>query len=186
LISIIFWLAAIIICVGYGGYRVYNLYVLTNIDNAKYLRNGFILIMYSVLTVGVASFLNAALSKWMLDQPSVSMFWIAIVSATDLLKYLAPFVFAAIGVNMISYAITNKQNNSNSTSEGAFKYQVDGLSDPSWPQKYNNPVNVGDHISVDYAYKDTSCAARVTHVEHTSQGSHLIVKSIEKELEKTT
>jgi hypothetical protein len=108
LISVILWLLAIITCVGYGGYRVYKLYVLPNVDNAKYWANGFILIMYSVFTVGVASFLNAAISEWMMAQSSVSILWVAVSSATDLLKYLAPFVFAAIGVNMVSHALTNK------------------------------------------------------------------------------
>lgn len=108
MISVIFWLLAIIICVGYGGYRIYQLYVLPNVENAKYWKNGFILIMYSVLTVGVASFLNTAISEWMMTQSNVSTFWVAVSSATDLLKYLAPFVFAAIGVNMVSHALTNK------------------------------------------------------------------------------
>ena len=176
---IILWLVGIVISVGYGGYRVYKLYVLTQIDNAKYLKNGFMLIMYSVLTVGVASFLSSTISEWMVEQPSVSMFWVVISSGADLLKYLAPFVFAAIGVNMISYAITNKLN----TPKGAFKYQISGLTDPSWPQTYNNPVCVGEHISVNYAYKETSCAARVLRVEHTDQESYLVVESIEEELE---
>lgn len=183
MISIIFWTLAVLGCLYYGGYRIFKLYK-TGSDNINYLTTGFMLIVYSTLIVGATGFLSRAVNEYHDSLIDVSTFWIAIDGFSSLLQYLAPFVFAAIGVNMISFAITNKQTNSNGTSEGTFIYQVDGLSDPSWPQKYNNPVNVGDHVSVDYAYKDTNCAARVTHVEHTSQGSHLIVESIEKELEK--
>lgn len=107
LMSIIFWSLGVLGCLFYGGYRICKLYK-SKLDNINYLTNGLMLIIHSTLIVGATGFLSRAVNKYHESLTEVSTFWIAIDGFSSLLQYLAPFVFAAIGVNMISHALTNK------------------------------------------------------------------------------
>jgi hypothetical protein len=107
LTGIIFWAVAVVICLFYGGYHIHKLYV-SNLDNKDYLIKGSMLILYSTLIVGATGFLSRAVNAYHESLNDVSMLWITIDGFSTLLQYLAPFVFAAIGVNMISHALTNK------------------------------------------------------------------------------
>mgnify|MGYP006164503145 CR=1 FL=1 len=105
--GIILWALAVIGCLFYGGYRICKLYQF-NLGKINYLTTGFMLILYSTLIVGATGFLSRAVNSYHKSLGDISTFWIAIDSFSSLLQYLAPFVFAAIGVNMISHALTNK------------------------------------------------------------------------------
>lgn len=107
--SVILWFFGLIIVMFYGGRRVFSLYKLKNPPNSEYLKQGAILIFYSTLAVGSAQFLNDAVTAYIIKKSDVSLLLINIGLLANYLKYLAPFVFAAIGVNMVSYAITNKK-----------------------------------------------------------------------------
>lgn len=106
---IIFWAICLIACVGYGSYRIRKLFTGEVVDVTEYMKHGTMLIAYSALVVGAASSLKAAITKHQLSAGEISMFWISVQSISELLQYLAPFVFAAIGVNMISHALTCKK-----------------------------------------------------------------------------
>ncbi|WP_152987049.1 hypothetical protein [Stutzerimonas nitrititolerans] len=108
MIAIIGWLIGLVGCVGYGAYRIFKLYSEPVIEARTYMENGIMLIVYSALVVGAASFLSAAITKFQLTLTEPSLFWIGVNTIGELLQYLAPFVFAAIGVNMISHALTAK------------------------------------------------------------------------------
>lgn len=72
------------------------------------MKTGIMLITYSALIVGCVSFFKAALSELPKISGELSFFLLAVKSIGELFQYLAPFVFAAIGVNMISHALTQK------------------------------------------------------------------------------
>ena len=106
--AIIGWLIGLVGCVGYGAYRIFRLYTKPGIDSRTYMENGIMLVTYSALIVGATSFLSAAITKFQLTLTEPSLFWIGVNTIGELFQYLAPFVFAAIGVNMISHALTAK------------------------------------------------------------------------------
>lgn len=107
MLMVIWWVFSVLACLGYGCVRIYRMYKL-NLTNKEYLTHGFVLITYSTLIVGATGFLSSAVNKYHESLNYVSDFWIGVELFSSLLQYLAPFVFAAIGVNMVSHALTNK------------------------------------------------------------------------------
>ncbi|WP_040306570.1 hypothetical protein [Agarivorans albus] len=108
MVSVVLWLIGLIAIIFYGGKRVYALYKAEKPPNGEFLKQGTILIFYSTLVVGAAQFLNDATTTYNVNTPEVSQFWILVGLFASYLKYLAPFVFAAIGVNMVSHSLANK------------------------------------------------------------------------------
>lgn len=107
MLTVFFWLASLMACIFYGASRVHTTYKSQQIDRHENYKNGFVLIIYSVLIVGVSGFLSTSIMEYQLSLPNSSYFWIGINGIADLTKYLAPFVFAAIGVNLVSHALTS-------------------------------------------------------------------------------
>ncbi|MHC8356592.1 hypothetical protein ACYZTL_15560 [Pseudomonas sp. LB3P81] len=107
MLIVFFWLASLIACIFYGAGRIHRTYKSEQIDRHENYKNGFALIIYSVLIVGVSGFLGASIMEYQLSLPEASYLWIGISEIADLTKYLAPFVFAAIGVNLVSHAMTS-------------------------------------------------------------------------------
>lgn len=107
MLSVTLWLVSLLGCIFYGAQRIHKTYKSDKIDRHENYRNGFALIMYSVLIVGVSGFLSVSITEYQLTLPENSYFWVGIGGIADLTKYLAPFVFAAIGVNLVSHAITS-------------------------------------------------------------------------------
>ncbi|MNJ52476.1 hypothetical protein D3C77_478120 [compost metagenome] len=107
MLSVFFWLASLIACIFYGSCRVHKTYKSNVIDRHENYKNGFALIIYSVLIVGVSGFLSSAIMEYQLSIPETSYVLIGVSVVADLTKYLAPFVFAAIGVNLVSHALTS-------------------------------------------------------------------------------
>jgi hypothetical protein len=91
----------------YGAIRIHRTYKSPHIDRRENYKNGFTLIIYSVMIVGISSFLGASIMEYQLSLPENSYFWIGISGIAELTKYLAPFIFAAIGVNLVSHALTS-------------------------------------------------------------------------------
>lgn len=106
--SIIFWFIGLLAIMFYGGMRIFSLYKSNCPSNKEYLKQGTILIFYSTLAVGAAQFLGDACTAHIGETSKPSLVLINIGLLAAYLKYLAPFVFAAVGVNMVSYAVTNK------------------------------------------------------------------------------
>ncbi|WP_429052146.1 hypothetical protein [Aeromonas rivipollensis] len=107
MLMVILWVFSVLACLGYGCVRIYTMYKL-NLTNKEYLTHGFVLITYSTLIVGATGFLSNEVNKYHKSLSYTSDFWIGVELFSSLLQYLAPFVFAAIGVNMVSHALTNK------------------------------------------------------------------------------
>jgi hypothetical protein len=107
MLMVIWWMFSVLVCLGYGCVRIYTMYKL-NLTHKEYLTHGFVLIMYSTLIVGATGFLSNAVNKYHKSLSYTSDFWIGVELFSSLLQYLAPFVFAAIGVNMVSHALTTK------------------------------------------------------------------------------
>lgn len=77
-----------------------------------------------------------------------------------------------------------KKRGPDRTEPGRYCYTVAGLNIAAWSQRYQNPVNKGDHVLVKEAYSDRGVATRVLRVEHEPQKSYLHVESIEHEIER--
>lgn len=108
MLSIVLWVLGVSVLVFYGSRRIHRLYVDESKLKEKFYKQGFILIFYSTLIVGATGILSASVQDYMISNAKVSVFWVSIQSIAELLRYLAPFIFAAIGVNMISHAVTSK------------------------------------------------------------------------------
>lgn len=63
--------------------------------------------MYSGPIVGISGFLGASIIEYQVTLAENSYFWVGVSGIAELTKYLAPFVFAVIGVNLVSHAITS-------------------------------------------------------------------------------
>ena len=103
---IILWSVSVLVSLSYGSYRIYKLYK-SNCSNKEYLVNGSMLILYSTLIVGATGLLSIEVNSYHQSLSETSLFWVTLDNFASLLSYLAPFVFAAIGVNMVSHALTS-------------------------------------------------------------------------------
>ncbi len=108
MIAIIGWVLALAAVVWFGSSRLITLYRTPPCDHEQYLKSGGWLIWYATLTVGSASFLSSAISEHQLMLGRASYWWAGVGLAADYFRYLAPFVFAAVGVNFISHAIIER------------------------------------------------------------------------------
>jgi len=109
LFSIICWFIGLCGVIFYGFKRVFNLYKAESPTNRDYLIQGTVLILYSTLAVGTAQFLSQSTDEYNAGLSELSGLWVTVGLLAVYIKYLAPFVFAAIGVNMVSHSLTNQK-----------------------------------------------------------------------------
>ncbi|WP_213940404.1 hypothetical protein [Pseudomonas sp. dw_612] len=107
MLILFFWLAALLACIWFAGARVHSTYTSDAIVRRTNYKNGFTLIFYSALIVGTSGQLGDAINKYQMAVPDISYVLIVLGLIVDLTKYLTPFVFAGIGVNLVSHALTD-------------------------------------------------------------------------------
>ena len=66
--------------------------------------------MWAVLLVGTSNMFSHEIAKISSSQTDFSVTSYLIELFSDLLKYIAPLIFAAIGVNLICYALITKED----------------------------------------------------------------------------
>ena len=109
MISILFWTIALLSPIYYGTTRIVALYKnppAAQEAKGRFAENGGFLIFYAVLIVGTSGFLEAAIIDYFKQNLHPNLFLIGIKVVAEGLKYLAPFVYAAIGANLCSQALT--------------------------------------------------------------------------------
>lgn len=84
LLSVTVWLVSLLGCIFYGAQRIHKTYKSDKIDRHENYKNGFALIMYSVLIVGVSGFLGVSIAEYQLTLPENSYFWVGIGGIADL------------------------------------------------------------------------------------------------------
>ncbi|MCO7627160.1 hypothetical protein NJC08_12100 [Pseudomonas fluorescens] len=105
--SILLWLTSLLACIGFAGARVHKTYTSEAVFRKANYKNGFILVIYSALIVGTSGWLGDAIQQYQLNAPEISYYFIILSLIVELTKYLTPFIFAGIGVNLISHALTS-------------------------------------------------------------------------------
>ncbi|EOX4926133.1 hypothetical protein ACFKIW_004654 [Vibrio alginolyticus] len=100
----------ILVCAFYICYRLHNFYNEQHPTKKQYLENGFWVIIWAVILVGISGMFSNELGNTHSSQTEFSYTSSLIESFSDLLQYIAPLVFAAIGVNLVCYALITKED----------------------------------------------------------------------------